>query len=172
LCKCRTCGEEKDESEFYKHRRDCKSCVLKQQRSYQERNIQKLKLYRRSWYERNKDRVLAKSSEWQKANRERRNEISSEWAKRNRDKKLYLSSKRRAAKIAATPKWADLEKVADLYRVAAKMSLGTGSYHVDHIVPMVSDLVCGLHVENNLQILPREENIKKLNRCWPGSWHE
>jgi len=34
-------------------------------------------------------------------------------------------------------------------------------HHVDHIVPLVSQLVCGL------QILDAKANIEKGNRSWP-----
>lgn len=36
------------------------------------------------------------------------------------------------------------------------------------IVPLKSALVCGLHVEHNLQVIPKTENLKKFNSVWPG----
>lgn len=74
-------------------------------------------------------------------------------------------AKRRAAKLQATPKWADLDKVRLLYAEAQRLSMKTGTpYHVDHIVPLSSKKVCGLHCESNLQILPGEDNLRKGNR--------
>ena len=68
------------------------------------------------------------------------------------------TNKRRAYKLKAVPKWANLEKIKDIYKHCGK------GYHVDHIIPLRSPNVCGLHVENNLQILKARDNISKGNR--------
>lgn len=83
-------------------------------------------------------------------------------------KELAKSSARRAAKLQATVRWANTDKVADFYAQAQKLSREQGIvYHVDHIVPLTSKLVCGLHNEFNLQLLPGPENLRKRNRHWP-----
>jgi hypothetical protein len=68
----------------------------------------------------------------------------------------------------ATPAWANQAKIAALYEEAQTLSGMMGEpCHVDHIVPLKSKIVCGLHCEANLQILPGLENMKKGNRVWP-----
>jgi 5-methylcytosine-specific restriction endonuclease McrA len=62
-----------------------------------------------------------------------------------------------------------MEKIRELYKKADALTASTGvMHHVDHICPLQSDYMCGLHVETNLQILTAEENIRKSNRTWPG----
>lgn len=68
----------------------------------------------------------------------------------------------KARNAAATPAWATAWKIALIY--ARARMLGQS---VDHIVPLGHPLVCGLHVEHNLRVIPVQENTAKGNRWWP-----
>lgn len=75
---------------------------------------------------------------------------------------------RRFSKAKATPSWVNVDAVLEVYAQCRALSSETGvRHHVDHIVPLRSKLVCGLHCEANLQVLPKSENLKKCNRTWP-----
>lgn len=62
----------------------------------------------------------------------------------------------------ATPAWADPQKIARVYMLAKLRGV-----EVDHIVPLSHPLVCGLHVEHNLQLLTGDANRAKGNLWWP-----
>lgn len=66
-------------------------------------------------------------------------------------------AKYRADKLLRTPCWADLIKIALIYKNCPE------GYHVDHIIPIKGKLVSGLHVHDNLQYLPAKDNIVKNN---------
>lgn len=68
------------------------------------------------------------------------------------------SARRRANLLNATPPWADMDKIKEIY-----LNCPDG-YHVDHIYPLNGKNSCGLHVEYNLQYLTVEENLKKSNK--------
>lgn len=75
------------------------------------------------------------------------------------------SSKRRASKLNATSKWADVSKIKQIYCDRINKEILTGKkYEVDHIVPLQSDVVCGFHVEYNLRIISASENRRKSNK--------
>lgn len=80
------------------------------------------------------------------------------WRLENPGKNKYYVNKRRAMQVNATPKWADTPAMQLFYENCP------GGYHVDHIYPLNSDWVCGLHTLENLQYLPASENAAKGNR--------
>jgi hypothetical protein len=80
--------------------------------------------------------------------------------------------KRRAAKLNAyipsDPELFDL-LILEANHLAILREGTTGLQHdVDHVVPLVSGLVCGLHNEANLSVIPASLNRSKGNRFWPG----
>jgi hypothetical protein len=87
------------------------------------------------------------------------------------DLSLDQQNKRRARSLArhkrvklATPKWANIKLIENLYLSSKNISDQTGIPHqVDHIIPLKHKLVCGLHVEQNLRIITKSENSKKSN---------
>jgi hypothetical protein len=99
---------------------------------------------------------------------EKLNSARAQWKLANKDRVIESTSRRRAMKLCATPSWSSSKDCAAIYAKAALLTATTGvKHHVDHIVPMRSKTVCGLHVPANLQVLPAIENIVKGNRSWP-----
>ena len=89
-----------------------------------------------------------------------------------REQRLKSPGKKRQANILrkyvgsrATPTWANLEEIDAIYIEARRLTSIDGVLrNVDHVIPLRHKIVCGLHVENNLQILTKSENEKKHNK--------
>jgi 5-methylcytosine-specific restriction endonuclease McrA len=125
----------------------CKECF----RQYRDKSY--TKKYNDKYRAENRDKLL----------KEKR-----EYYKNNRGIKNASESRRRASKIQATPSWLskfDLDYMKHLFIQSQELSRLTKIEHqVDHIVPLRSYKVCGLHVPWNLQIITAEENLSKGNR--------
>jgi hypothetical protein len=64
--------------------------------------------------------------------------------------------------------WSDIDEVVRIHMSCAIMNeLGWDQYRVDHMVPISSRLVCGLHTHTNLQVISQYENDVKGNHMWP-----
>jgi len=102
--------------------------------------------------------------------RQQRCEAQAKWRKDHAGKWNAICAEHWASKLQATPAWANRGSIAAIYAEADRLTKETGEpWHVDHVVPLRSKLVCGLHVEANLRVMPGTENMKKGNRHWPGS---
>lgn len=149
-------------------------------REYVRKNAEKNKAKAKKWYEENKQQALETRKKWREANKEKmkgyakkwgeenkdhKNELSRDWKKENKEKVLANTRKRQAAKLNATPAWADKVAIEYVYYAAKVLKDVYGTtWHVDHIIPLRSSTVCGLHVENNLQLLAPLDNLKKSNK--------
>lgn len=118
------------------------------------------------------ERVFENVAKWRKRNplwyekdRERYCRNAMKWAKGNRAKRQMADAKRRAIRVNATPNWADNDAILDIYQEAQRLTEETGiPHHVDHIIPLQGENVCGLHVENNLRVIPASKNLSKSNK--------
>lgn len=126
------------------------------------------KEYRRSYYLKNTDRAREARRRHQRKNREQYRIKNSEYDRLHRPERAAREAFRRAQKLKATPPWLNDEHkklIEIIYKQRYELSLEKGIiYHVDHIIPLISKNVCGLHVPWNLQIISAVENLQKGNR--------
>jgi hypothetical protein len=116
------------------------------------------------WYQDNREQVIAAAST-RPAHVKR--EYQTAWKERNLVWVRADTKARRRKHREATPPWLPQRQKAqtrELYKVASTMSKTTGEqYVVDHIYPLRSDVVCGLHVPWNLRVITQRENLEKSN---------
>lgn len=108
---------------------------------------------KRAWYAANPDKAKA----------ERRR-----YYLKYKHKSVARKALRKATLLRATPAWANPFFIEEIYDLSRRRTVATGfAWNVDHIVPLQNELVCGLHVENNLRVIPRAQNRLKHNRHDP-----
>lgn len=173
---CTGCGTLKPISEYHTQssersgkRPKCKVCSNSSPRKNPYDN-KKYYLRKKEWENLNKDKVKGYRDARlvDPIKREAKLKKVKDYKRLHTDLVNADTAKRRATKLEATPIFADDIKIKALYKQASDLTKSTGvKYHVDHIVPLRSTLVCGLHWEGNLQIITAEENMKKGNRIWP-----
>jgi 5-methylcytosine-specific restriction endonuclease McrA len=117
------------------------------------------------YYEKNREVVIARAAarpDEEKTEHKRKHKAN------NPEYYKALTSVRKRRHRSATPPWITKEQklaIRKLYLEAQRLTQLTGvRYVVDHIVPLISDEVCGLHLPWNLQIMTQEENLKKSNK--------
>lgn len=131
-------------------------------------NPEKAKEVKRKSAEAHREKNRQRLAKYREENREKDLASKRAYNERNPHKVLANCRKRQASKALATPSWANLFFIEEAYHLAKVRSKVVGTkWEVDHIVPLRSKLVCGLHVEHNLAVVPRKLNQAKGNRWWP-----
>jgi hypothetical protein len=96
--------------------------------------------------------------EWVSANREKVTSDHRDWCARNPERRREHHKRYHAAKVRATPAWADLAAIEKFYADRPE------GMEVDHMVALQGRNVSGLHVHWNLQYLTPYQNAAKGNR--------
>lgn len=166
---CRKCGEIKMLVDFKKNKNckdgyehTCLVCFRNRQKDWETSNPQRHRENQLKWQSENSERYAERKNAWYERNKEIVFAQAKQFAKDNPDWKRSATAKRRAQKLNAIPPWANLKEIRKFYKAAKEQGLV-----VDHIIPLQGKLVCGLHVETNLQLLTASENSKKHNSFQP-----
>lgn len=157
---CTKCLIDQPIVEFYKNKRYvdghvtwCKTCKKEHARANPEIN--------KDWISRNPAKVIKTKAKYAQNNPEKRKVSRKKWYDANPKKVLAAVRRYQAAKLNATPPWLtkeQLKEMSDMYINCPK------GYHVDHITPLQSRTVRGLHVPWNLQYLLAGPNQRKSNK--------
>jgi hypothetical protein len=176
---CTKCNETKPYEMFTKEKatfdgfsRWCKSCKKEYKTAWYEKNAEleraKAMQYHYDNYDKNKERIIKKVGEWQKNNKDKYKQIAKKCYEKTKLRRFSYQAFARAARRNAVPKWMTdelKEQLQKFYIEARTRTKETGiPYEVDHIVPLVNENVCGLHVPWNLRVITRFDNRSKANK--------
>jgi len=194
--KCKSCKREymiewsKKNAETLKakkkiYNQNNKEYISNKNKAYRLVNLERLKERNRAWRDENKEILTAKRKqkyednrlkyvERSRFNRSNRPEAIKATYYRNIENRLFHTKKRRAKLLNCCPEW-DAEfddfvmKEALSLRRLRNKTIGI-LWHIDHIEPLQSKTVCGLHNAFNISVVPASYNLTKNNRQIEGHW--
>lgn len=171
---CKDCGLSKSLDDFHRktlakdgRQTRCKPCAIALACVSQKAQPEQRKQINQKYRERNPEAHKASDAKWRAKDPERAAKLDAEkarkWRASNKAKVREWTSARRKAAVQATCSWGLPQMIAVVYQKAQELKM-----EVDHIVPLRSKEVCGLHVWFNLQLLDPKANKAKGNREWPN----
>jgi hypothetical protein len=130
-----------------------KKQITQTKKEYRDANKEIIAIRKKLNYEKYKEKHLTQKKEYRALNKGKIN---------------ALCAARKKVIKQRTPKWVDIPEkwfISEAYELAALRTKMFGfSWNVDHIIPLQGKIVSGLHVPNNLQVIPAIENIRKKNK--------
>lgn len=151
-------------SELYHSSQEVRSLVQERNTKYYIENGDYLREQQIKYYYHNRTYILERQKQSYYSHYSHHREKARNHYQQNRHVILMKNSYHRAKR--ALRYIGDFPEISAIYQQARSMG-EQGAFHVDHIVPLVNDLVCGIHIPCNLQILSREDNLSKNNKFIP-----
>lgn len=192
-CQCLLCKEDVRRRDAEKYKRTREQRIAYQSKRYVERNAEIRAAAKLSWwrnrekhraldkqrYEKNKIEDNLRRSEHYRANKPATRLRIDKWYLENKSQILSRNRLRDAQRAFRTPQWfSELDSfvVEQAYSLCDERSLITGiKWELDHMLPLCAKNVSGLHVWNNVQVIPKIMNREKRHRTlWvePLDWME
>ena len=149
---CRNCEKIKNAKLYKKD----KKRITERNKQYKNKNIEKYKNRQKNYRLKNKEKL---SLQRKKYYNENKNKILNKGRKHRQDNPEYyyeLTAYHRNLRRNATPVNVNRAELIIIYKKAKE--LFSHKVHVDHILPIMKG---GLHVPENLQIIPEKYNLEK-----------
>jgi hypothetical protein len=138
--------------------------ILQRNAQWRKDNPEKSSECKLAWEKQDKlkdpEKYRKKMSDYHIANREHRLAQAKEWRDENPGLNAAKQAAYKARKLQRTMPWADQNAISFFYECCP------AGCEVDHIMPLMGRDVSGLHVPENLQWLPKDENRRKHARGW------
>lgn len=151
------------EREWYERN---KEAVNARKRAWRAANKEKVAAMKTRYYEANKEKIAAKNREYGQTNKEKISIKSREYAERFPERVVARNALNRNPKCVP-PWYGELDElvVAEAVDLRNRRRALTGfDWHIDHVVPIKGRNVSGLHVWNNVRVVPEIVNRKKFNK--------
>jgi len=142
--------------------------VAKIARRAREKYPEKYRAWRHKYIKENLEKEKERWANYKLINKDKIKEKRKVYIEKNRQKINACTVARLRKNRDQMPSWADMKKIREVYKMAAHLRTTGLAVDVDHIVPISSKSVCGLHCESNLEIVYSIDNSKKRNSWWPG----
>lgn len=162
---CKECAKTYSKDYYNKNKELLKGTQNEYHKNYRKINKESISIKQKEKRKNNLGKFRAKETAYNARNRDKRRAYLKEYRKNNPDKVIASNSRSRAIKEQRMVAWADKDLILTFYTEAKRLEKETGlKYHVDHIIPFRGEMVSGLHVHNNLQVIPAKENLMKRNK--------
>ena len=190
-CQCQKCTDEikaKDVARYYarkteklayakRHFNENRDAILERNRKWRKDNAATLSEKDRAWYALNSEADNARRRAHYEENKTATRLRMDAWYRNNRDAIQARSLIFIKLRSLRTPSWfGELDELVALeaYELCGTREKATGGkWEVDHMLPLRAKTVSGLHLANNLQVIPKSMNRRKrssIRLTEPGQW--
>lgn len=165
---CLSCGADISLTYCPKAGPRCRTCVKEYMAKYRQDHAERISQQKKEWAKNNQVHKAAMDRGYALANPEARQTARRNWQQRNPGVAAALKKQNKLTRAQRVPAWLTEDEhwmIAQAYELAAQRTTVSGfSWHVDHRIPLKGRHVSGLHVPENLQVLPAIENLRKSNQ--------